>query len=310
MPEKLAIVTIDAGSNMTGNDPLYPERVGTSCGKGVVADTLRDNGGLAYDSGRAYRTITVAAMSEGIQADSPRFPDELIKWTKAGRFGHCDTGLSLDTIELNEHVVHAEDVSKEVANYGAHPAVRRFTKDMKLAWLKSYAGEMGVGLVGLDGRAMREFVLDEVETNIKGAELVSSLCMVVEVTEAARRRMAQRKVFAYDDPMWIIHPKLNATVKELTERAKKDEARKDDPVLIPAEYYDYAVRGDRGLTLRPVDQENLDQLITDQEVVLMDTTGAGKEEVRSVALKHILRTLQVLEGFDEQAEDLETRLST
>src|SRR5690606_8017785 len=108
MPEKLAIVTIDAGSNMTSNNSMFPERVGTSSGKGTLASAIRDSGGLAYDSGRAYRTITAAALAEGLDADSDDFLTNLKSWQRADRFGHCATGLSLDGEEIPEHIVHGE----------------------------------------------------------------------------------------------------------------------------------------------------------------------------------------------------------
>ncbi len=308
MPEKLAIVTIDAGSNVTGNSPLFPERVGTSSGKGTLASAIREVGGLAYDSGRAYRTITAAAQAEGLEAGSVRFLESLIAWEKAGRFGHCDTGLSLDGEELQEHIVHGEAISKNVADFSPLAEVRNLTKRMKIKWIQEYAGELGVGLVGLDGRAMREFVEGEVLAKVEGCELITPFCMVVEVTEAARRRMAQRKDLVYDNPAWYVHPKLNRTVQELMDRARKDEERADDPVIIPKDHYTYAVKGDEGLRLSRLDEASLEDSIREKRTALIDTTDAGVNEVKRVGMVHILKSLEVLDGFDSEAAKLRTSL--
>jgi cytidylate kinase len=308
MPEKLAIVTIDAGSNMTGNNPLFPERVGTSSGKGTLASAIRINGGLAYDSGRAYRTITAAAVAENLDANSPAFLRALSSWVRAERFGHCATGLSLDEVEIPEQVLHAVDISRRVASFGEVPEVRRLTKDMKIAWLRDYATESGAGIIGFDGRAMKEFVEGEVLDKLPQSELVSPLSMVVEVTEAARRRMAQRKELVYNDPHWTINPKLGQTVTELTERAKQDEKRLTDPVIIPNPHYTYAVRGGE-LRVSPLDKSNLEDYIKSRVTALIDTTGAGVEEVQRVGMGHILLSMDVLGGFDRQVEDLKARLA-
>lgn len=308
MSEKLAIVTIDAGSNMSGGAPLFPERVGTSSSKGTLAQIIRDCGGLAYDSGRAYRTITVAAQAEGLEANSDIFNEELLAWAEAGRFGHCETGLSLDGNELPERVVHSVGVSRAVAGFGENPLVRRLTKDMKLDWLNSYVGRQGVNLVAFDGRRMLEFVQDEV----LGAdnELIVPFYMVVESTEAARRRMAQRGLLAYNDPRWALHPKLNETIEELEARAKQDEARADDPVLIPDEFYTYAIRNKpNALELGAIDKARLSTLMRNRVPVLMDTTGASVAEVERVGVAHIVQALRIIGGLESTASTLEVNFA-
>lgn len=307
MAEKLAIVTIDAGSNMTGKALLFPERVGTSSGKGTLAQAIRDCEGLAYDSGRAYRTITLAAQIENLEPGSDEFSRNLQKWKEAGRFGHCDIGLTLDGDDpINEHVLHSVEVSRAVASFGALPEVRRLTKEMKLDWLNSYARESGANLIAFDGRAMRQLVEGEFLGNIDDIQLVATFSMVVDVVEAARRRMAQRGIIQYNQPGWELHPKLNDTIEELTERARQDESRTDDPVSIPEEHYLYAERRNKGrLELTPMDSANLDMLIMRGTDVLVDTTGVGINEVQKAGINHILRALRVLDGFDSTADKLE-----
>lgn len=309
MLEKLAIVTIDAGSNVTGKSPLFPSsRVGTSSGKGTLAQAIRDVGGLAYDSGRAYRTIALAASTEGLDAQSDDLGSTLDSWEEAGRFGHCATGLALDGQEIDERILHGVEVSSIVAGFGARPEVRELTKRMKVGWFNSYVGSNKLGLVALDGRGMRELVEDRILQQIPNSELVVPFCMVVDVAEAARRRMAQRGVIVYDNPGWSLHPKTAETIAELEKRARKDEERTDDPVGIPEDRINYLENEGR-LELTPASRATIEPHILNKRDVLVDTTGAGIDEVRRACLGHILQALETLEGFDNQASALEEHLA-
>jgi hypothetical protein len=281
MPEKLAIIAIDAGSDVRGLSLLGHPRIGTSSGKGTLAQSLRDSNFLAYDSGRAYRTITLAAETEGFKANDEGFGYALKKWIAAGRFGHCATGLSLDGIEVDEKFLHGVDISKMVATFSPREDVRRLTKDMKIDWLGTYARDNANGLVGLDGRAMKELVEDEILEKVEGSSLVCSFSMIVDPVEAARRRMHQRGVIDYADPNWASHPDLGRTVAELKERAERDEGRLTDPVGIPTRYRGYSY----------VNSDFVQSGEESSDTTLIDTTGAPKEKVNSLCKKLIVRSL-------------------
>ncbi len=315
MPEKLAIVTIDAGSNVTGKSPLVNDNmVGTSSSKGTMADGIREKGGIVYDSGRAYRTITLAAAMDGVDPNDAELVKEKIKkWDEANRFGHCDTGLTLDGHEIDEALLHGEDISKKVAHFSPLECVRALTKRMKAEWLLEYASSQPNRIIGFDGREMRKFVLEEapvISDRRINFELVVSFYMIVDVIEAARRRMSQRGVLKdYNDPRWMLHPKLNATVDELLDRAKRDESRSLDPVGIPNEYCAYEPR-DGKLRLRDRDSLRLPSLIMEKTPVLIDTTGIRVEEVKSTGLGYIATALQYNRGFPEITEDLLKKLAS
>lgn len=294
MPERLAIVTIDAGSDIDATSTLGKSRLGTSSGKGLVAEGFRDSGFLAYDSGRAYRTITLAAEIEGLSADEEAFGVALQKWIAAGRFGHCRTGLSLDGVEVDEHLLHGVDISSKVATFSPREDVRRLTKDMKIDWLGTFAQECANGLVGLDGRAMRELVQTEVEQKVPGSKLVASFSMIVDPVEAARRRMTQRGIIEYTDPRWMLHEDLERTVAELEERARRDEARTKDPVRLPARFVHYKHSGSKdGFILQPPASERfLDNTwLRNAGTILVDTTGAPKDDVSNLCRDLVARSL-------------------
>lgn len=296
MEQRLAIVAIDAGSDIDGQHDLGGPKTGTSSGKGLVAEGLRGSGFLAYDSGRAYRTITLAAEMEGLEAGDDKFDLTLKRWIEAGRFGHCATGMTLDGIEVDEHILHGVDVSRRVATFSAREDVRELTKAMKVDWLRSYAIDQANGLVGLDGRGMREFVRYMAERQVSEAKLITSLCMVVDPVEAARRRMAQRGVIRYEDPKWMLHDDLQRTVNELEDRARLDEARTIDRVGLPGHFVAYTHSGGEFSLLSPSSEGFMDdRWIKSAGSILIDTTGAPKEDVTRLSKDLIARSLAAAE---------------
>lgn len=320
MLERLALVTIDAGSNILGTDiTINDEMVGTSSGKGILATGISNAGGLAYDSGRAYRTITLAAAMEGVSPDDEEaVREKLNSWRSAGRFGHCATGMTLDGIEVDEKLLHGEDVSKRVALFSPLDSVRELTKELKAEWLLEYVLATDTELVGFDGREMKRLVLSEMPEILKAKglkadvaklDLVTSFYMIVDIVEAARRRMAQRGVLEdYNDPHWMLHPKLYGTVEELRDRARRDESRSLDPVRIPEEYYLYRPKDGR-LELGTQDTVRLPSLIRENRSVLVDTTGIGIEEVQRSCLAHVAMALQTRGNHTELAEKLAQKVS-
>lgn len=321
MPDKLAVVSIDAGSNITGkSEEVSDEMGGTSSGKGAFASGMRGVGALVYDSGRAYRTVTLAAAIDGVDpSDIAGVQRKLKEWQLAGRFGHCATGLTLDGKEVDERLLHGEDISSKVALFSPLDSVRSFTKRMKVEWLLDYVSQTDSRLVGFDGREMQHLMTNEVPTILKedldregelDIDLVSSFYMIVDLVEAARRRMAQRGVLeSYDDPHWMLHPKLSSTVEELKERAKRDESRELDPVGIPANFCAYWPK-DGKLELRARDRLELPNLMRANFPVLFDTTGVGIEEVKRAGLSHIATALQVRGTHPEIAKDLLAKLAS
>ncbi|MDQ5913620.1 MAG: Cytidylate kinase [Patescibacteria group bacterium] len=301
MPERLAIVTIDAGSDVRGR-VLDQERVGTSSGKGTMADAIRQVGGLAYDSGCAYRSITLRAMMEGLSPDDEVFRDRLVAWDNAGNFGHSERGLSLFGMDVHESVLHGGDVSNRVASFGSSSFVRTYTKHMKVKWLEDFASKWSEPLVAFDGREMRQFVQERVLGKPRvGADLLASLVMVVDPIEAAHRRMSSRGEVEYGEKGWQVHPALVKTHEELRKRALQDEDRPVDGVGMPDEFVLFNEQDGRLSLAERHNDSDLEDALAEGVPIVLDTTGVNTDNVTRTGLNIIARGLMWSESEAHKA---------
>lgn len=299
MPEKLAIVSIDAGSDVRGR-VLDEPRIGTSSGKGTLAGYLRSKGFLANDSGRGYRTVAYAASDNGVTADRLIESGLLRKWERAGVFGCADVGLSFEGEVIAEEELHGKRISSIVADFGAIPEVRHLMKQKKMEWLNWAKNEHQMKLVALDGRGMREMVEDMAirDGAVEGAYLATGFSMVVNPVEAARRRMSARHEVEYTDPAWYLAPGLTDTIIELRTRAIKDEDRAIDPVGIAESAFVINSKiikegfGTYGTT-SAWERSTATKFAQGQEF-LFDTTGLTTNTVESVAMHLISECTQGL----------------
>jgi cytidylate kinase len=286
MTERLAIVPIDAGSDVRGKY-LDEPRIGTSSGKGKTAEAFRKVGYLANDSGRGYRTVAFAAAEEGVAAEDLVSSGLIDKWRRANVFGNHDIGLSFEGDVIDESELHGKRISNIVADFGALPEVRVLMKDMKMSWLNWAKDEREMEVVALDGREMRSMVQDMAinENRVPGAFILAGFTMIVNPVEAARRRMSAREEIKYDDPNWWLNSGVMETIGELRKRALKDEDRDVDPVGIPTYHKDLSEANVALVAERT-------WKIGDE--ILFDTTGISQDAVQDAGTYIVNKILETL----------------
>ena len=191
MPEKLAIVTIDAGSDVRAKIS-EEEVIGTSSGKGTLTDAIRDDGThLGMDRGRAFRTIAYLAAEQGIDPAHFDSSGALERWKREGAVQLCDDGLALKEGKVPDTELHGKRISKIVAEFGELASIRDFMHETTLNWINWARGKGTNGLVAIDGRETATLVREAIRSgDLKDADLLKSFIMVVNPVEAARRRMA------------------------------------------------------------------------------------------------------------------------
>lgn len=287
MAEQLAIVTIDAASDVRGI--VWPkEVVGTSSSKGSLTDVVRLDH-LGMDRGRAFRTITHLADDMGLEPGDFSQVGILDRWIRDGTLRLCEDGLSIGEDRIPDKILHGQKISKAVAKFGEVAAIRHFMEGITVDWIEWARRNGANGLVALDGRETAALVRKLMaEGRLKEAEIVKSFSMLVDPIEAARRRMAGRGDIKYNDPHWQKNPKANGVIVDIVERAMRDEDRLVDPVGLPprgTQAIDLElVRSVRAATGESGLDKHLKETYRDEVGIVFDTTGFTVEEVQSIGM--------------------------
>ncbi|MEX2583033.1 MAG: (d)CMP kinase, partial [Gemmatimonadota bacterium] len=197
---------------MTGIRPIVIALDGPAAsGKSSTAQAVAAELGFRYlDSGAFYRTITLAALDQGIPAEEwPDLSRELLNDLSVGSepSGSGYT-LSIDGVPVGDRI-RAPEVNAHVARMAAVPAVRH--------WLLEALREAGRdgGLVA-DGRDIGTVVFPDAELKV---------FLVCDPEERALRRLRQQ---GQADPDQAA---IRAEAGRLVERDRQDESREAAPLL-------------------------------------------------------------------------------
>ncbi len=100
-------------------------------GKSTVARALAERLGFSYlDTGALYRAITLKAMREGVDPQSPQAVEQMLAGADVG-LRTCSGGLVvvLDGTDVSEEI-RASEVAERVKVFADNPRVRGFVNDL------------------------------------------------------------------------------------------------------------------------------------------------------------------------------------
>jgi 3-phosphoshikimate 1-carboxyvinyltransferase len=188
-------------------------------GKSTVARLAADRLGLEYlDTGAMYRSVTLAALTEGIDpADAA---------TVAALARHIEIDVSVDGVFVDSEdvtdAIRTEPVNAAVSLVAANPGVRAAMRRQQRGWARRRGG--GV----MEGRDIGSVVFPSARLKVY---------VTASIEERARRRAAE------------VDASIDDMIEALTERDRKDSARTDSPLT---EADDAVIVDTTGLTIDDV----------------------------------------------------------
>lgn len=183
-------------------------------GKSTVARRIAEKLGLLYlDSGAMYRAVTLLAIQEGLEANSP----QLIDRVKTCHIEFTDNGK---TILLN-----AEDVSVQIRT----PAVNRLVADVaKIPEIRheivKHQQRIGAeGNIVAEGRDLTTIVFPNADFKFY---------LDASVTERAKRRLIELQAQNVDATLAAVEAEIRARDEKDTTREHSPLRTADDAIVI------------------------------------------------------------------------------
>ena len=183
-------------------------------GKSTVARRIAEKLGLLYlDSGAMYRAVTLLAIQDGLEANSPKLIDRV----KACHIAFTDNGK---TILLN-----AENVSVQIRT----PAVNRRVADVaKIPEIRreivEHQQRIGAeGNIVAEGRDLTTIVFPNADFKFY---------LDASVTERAKRRLAELKTQNVDATLAAVEAEIRARDEKDTTREHSPLRTADDAIVI------------------------------------------------------------------------------
>ena len=183
-------------------------------GKSTVARRIAEKLGLLYlDSGAMYRAVTLLAIQEGLEANSPK----LIDCVKACHIEFTDNGK---TILLNAENVSVQirtpTVNRRVADVAKIPKIRRE--------IVEHQQRIGAeGNIVAEGRDLTTIVFPNADFKFY---------LDASVTERAKRRLAELKAQNVDATLAAVEAEIRARDEKDTTREHSPLRTADDAIVI------------------------------------------------------------------------------